>query len=259
MGTKGFGGKEGSCGSCSTGKKEAWEAGDPAGGGEEGVLNAEAEAIRNKVAQDIQEMQRSQDRGTVPGHWARWADARLNAKVPWGQLLRSVVRRSIYDVAGKMDFSYARPSRRQAACPQVIFPAMRAKLPQVAVVIDTSGSMGDDLLAQALAETGGVLKSFGASVALNVISVDAAIQNVQKVFDAHKIQLAGGGGTDMGVGIHYAEKIRPRPQVCIVLTDMYTPWPDCGPDNMKVIIAALGGQNGQWQAPAWARVVDVVV
>ncbi|MEV4077512.1 hypothetical protein ACGFJC_07315 [Nonomuraea fuscirosea] len=57
-----------------------------------------------------------------------------------------------------IDYTYHRPSRRTAALRGGVLPSLRRPLPVVAIVIDTSGSMGEDHLATALAEVTGVLR-----------------------------------------------------------------------------------------------------
>jgi predicted metal-dependent peptidase len=68
------------------------------------------------------------------------------------------------------------------------------------------------------------------------------------------VNLGGGGGTDMGVGIEAAVLLRPRPGVIIVLTDGYTPWPAVPPAGIEVIVV-LTRPDAASYAPAWARVL----
>jgi predicted metal-dependent peptidase len=73
------------------------------------------------------------------------------------------------------------------------------------------------------------------------------------------VQLAGGGGTDMGSGIESAAALRPRPSVVIVLTDGYTPWPDQPPPGIRVIVGLLteGMRPPGWAPPEWAQTVVI--
>ncbi len=246
----------GRCGSCATGVAEPWE--DPAPppeGGPEGVGKAEAEIIRRQVAQQI--MEHSRRCGSVPGHLARWAEKKLSPGVDWRRELASAIRHAVADVAGPADYSYRRPSRRQGAVGNgVILPALRQPAPEVALVIDTSGSVSDEMLSQALAEIAGVLRAVGQH-GVHVLAVDAAVQSSRRVFSASQVQLAGGGGTNMGAGISAAEKLRPRPEVCIIITDGYTPWPAERPRGMRVIVALLDNPDPIPAIPGWARVVRI--
>jgi 3-oxoacyl-ACP reductase-like protein len=162
--------------------------------------------------------------GSAPGEWARWVDSVLDPHVPWEQVLASTVRGAIGWAAGHTDLTYRRLSRRAAASPGIVFPGLRTPKPSVAVVVDTSGSMDDGLLAQALGEVDGVLRSLGpAAGALTVLSCDAAVHTVERSTSARDIRLVGGGGTDVSPGIVAATMLRPAPEVVVVLTDGWTP------------------------------------
>jgi predicted metal-dependent peptidase len=116
--------------------------------------------------------------------------------------------------------------------------------------------MDDGLLAQALAEVDGVLKSGGiAGNDITVLAVDAAVQEVSRVRDATAVRLGGGGGTDMTVGIHAALSATPRPELVIVLTDGETPWPATA--TPVPLIAVIMSRAGLAPAtPAWLLRVD---
>ena len=72
-------------------------------------------------------------------------------------MLHAAVRRGLGWANGHTDYTYTRISRRQAAAGPVILPALRRPVPRVGIVVDTSGSVDDGLLAQALGEIDGVL------------------------------------------------------------------------------------------------------
>jgi predicted metal-dependent peptidase len=191
----------------------------------------------------------SRQRGDTPAGWERWADELLQPSVNWRRQLAAHVRRGAADVTGRVDFSYRRPSRRASAVPDVVLPSLRQPLPQVALVIDTSGSMSDSMLSQALAEVTGVLRSLGvARRNLRVIACDAQAYAAQRVRDVRTVTLAGGGGTDMGAGLDAAAALRPRPDLIIVLTDGYTPWRPAPPHGIRVVVGLMdrGGRTPDW-------------
>lgn len=216
-----------------------------------------AEGIRQTVAIGFREHQR--ERGTLPGQWDRWVSHILDPVVPWQSVLHAAVRRGIGWGQGQVDYTYSRVSRRQHAVGKAILPAMRRPVPAVAVVIDTSGSVDDGLLAQALGEVRAVLASLAVSDAsVTVLAVDAAVQTVGQVRDVAAVRLGGGGGTDMREGIEAALGLKPSPQTVIVLTDGYTPWPHL-PPRVPVIAAVLGRvREALPLTPDWAQRVEVV-
>lgn len=109
------------------------------------------------------------------------------------------------------------------------------------------------MLAQSLAEISGLLKSLGQKEGIHVLAVDQTVEFCRRVFRPEQIKLAGGGGTDMGVGLEAVARLRPLPQLGIVLTDGHTPWPDRPPRGMKVIVVLFGDVT----APDWANVIQM--
>jgi predicted metal-dependent peptidase len=152
---------------------------------------------------------------------------------------------------------------------------MHSPIPEVAVVLDTSGSMftaayqkgtneaiqeGEGyrtLLQEALHEIGGILEEYGNTIGVNVLATDTAVQSAQRVYDIEDIQLLGGGGTDMGVGLNALALLEPQPNVAICLTDGYTPWPENRPEvDAEYIVGIVGTTEEKlaqtWPAPEWA-------
>jgi predicted metal-dependent peptidase len=209
--------------------------------------------LRRQIAQEV--LNHGKQAGNMPAGLLRWAEELLTPKVDWRRLLAALLRRAVSEVAGAVDYSYRRPSRRSSVAGGVVLPALRRPVPEVAVVCDTSGSMTDELLAMALTEVDGLLKSLGLSRQLRVLSCDTAVDAVQRVTSTRQITLTGGGGTNMGAGIDAAAALRPRPAICVVLTDGITPWPASPPKGMRVIVALLG--EADVEPPAWASVVRV--
>jgi predicted metal-dependent peptidase len=247
LGGKGLPADHPDCGTGADGQPRDWNSGLP------GLSEASGKLLGRDVARRIREHSRS--RGDVPAGWQRWSDDVLEPVVNWRQVLRSAIRRGIADIAGRVDFNYRRPSRRAAAHPEVILPSLRQPLPRVAVVIDTSGSMSDQMLAQVLGEVSGLLSSVGVNRdRLHVVCCDAQAYESQRVLNAKDVRLLGGGGTDMGAGLAAAGELRPRPDLVIVLTDGHTPWPARPPGRAKVVVGLMD-QTGH--VPDWATSVPI--
>ena len=63
----------------------------------------------------------------------------------------------------------------------------------------------------------------------------------------------------MTVGIEACKKLKPRPDICVVLTDGYTPWPDTAPP-FKVVACILGECNAEiYKSPEWIKRINVSV
>lgn len=236
----------GRCGSAATGVPEPWEDPAPEEGGPPGVSEAHAEAIRRAMAQA------ARNRGDLPGELSRFVEELLSPKVDWRKALASAIRNAVARTTGAVDYTYRRPSRRQP--PGVILPSLYRPAPEVAVVVDTSGSISDEELAQALGEIKGIVQGVGGRE-IAVLAVDAEVHGVFRTTDPRKVSLKGGGGTDLRVGFERAQKLHPKPQVLVVLTDGYTPWPELPPKGMKVIVG-LFGEGGE-PPPSWAETVQI--
>jgi predicted metal-dependent peptidase len=117
----------------------------------------------------------------------------------------------------------------------------------------------DGLLAQALGEIDGVLRALGvADPQVDVLAVDAAVHAVTTVRRADAAHLAGGGGTDMALGITAAQELRPPVDVIIVLTDGQTGWPS-QPAAVPVIAVLIGRTRADLpRTPDWIQRVECV-
>ncbi|WP_405542912.1 VWA-like domain-containing protein [Streptomyces goshikiensis] len=240
------------CGSGAHGTPMPWELGEAAGPARIGAV--EAEALRRQTAEAVRAHQRA--RGSVPAGWRRWAEQLLEPTVDWRRALSGAVREATAWAAGAVDYTYRRPSRRTPALGgRVVLPSLRRPLPRVAIVIDTSGSMGEDDLAAALAEVTGVLREVGVGAhRVAVLACDADVRAVTRVTSTEQVTLAGGGGTDMTVGISAALALPDRPNIVVVLTDGYTPWPAETP-SCRLIAALIGAAAPE--PPGWVETVRV--
>jgi hypothetical protein len=218
------------------------------------LTREEADAIRDAVAAAVVESAKS--RGTDPGGWGVWARGRLAPpEVDWRRELRAQVSTAAVLARGCDDYSYTRPSRRGTFC-GVIMPRLVRPVPEVVVVVDTSGSMGQADLTAAVSEIEGVIRALGQRD-VPVISCDATAHAYQRIHAARDVRLVGGGGTDMRVGIAAAiDDLRAK--VVVVLTDGYTPWPDVRPRGVHVVAGMVGHERDALPAhPDWLRAVAI--
>jgi predicted metal-dependent peptidase len=228
-----------------------WEAPPPDKSDVPGISPAEKELIKRATAAAIREHIRN--KGTVPEHWQRWTDSILEPpKVPWQKVLASSLRMAIAYVRGKTDYTYYKQNRRQSMRPDVILPGMVQPIPNIAVVLDTSGSISDDDLHNSMSEIAGILRSTAGMAPITVLATDAQVHSITPVMQVHDLKgkILGGGGTDMSVGIERAQKLHPKPHIIIVITDGWTDWPEAPPHGVKVIVCILPG--GKDTVPEWA-------
>ncbi|UGT64306.1 DUF2201 family putative metallopeptidase [Nocardia asteroides] len=244
------------CGSGADGLDRGWELGPD---GADALGEQEREAARFRVAQSI-----AGRPGTASRGWRRWADAALHPPQPWRDLLGAAIRAAASAAGAGDDYTYGRPARRSAALPGLVLPSLRRTPPRVAVVIDTSGSVSDADLGSALLETAAIARAAGGRRDLvTVLSCDAAAHIAAPLCRATAIPLIGGGGTDLRTG--FTRALRLRPDVIVVLTDGYTPWPSTRPP-CRTVVGLFPGRLPSYsehsdhvpdRPPPWARVVQI--
>jgi predicted metal-dependent peptidase len=238
----------GYCGSCS-GRPVP---GEPDENDTEGRSDGEMERTIREVAEEVQSRIKAQGIGSVPGHLRRWADEALKPpKVPWRAKLAQLARRAVAWRPGAVDHRYDGPSRRQAGIGfgvgRPVLPRLRSPVPRVAIVVDTSGSMGSKEIIECLTEAQGIVEAVGADV--EFCACDARVHELRPVANVRDMAklLKGGGGTDFRPAFEALSKKRPRPEVIVFATDGYGPAPEVAPAGMRTIWLLVGGNE---DAPA---------
>jgi predicted metal-dependent peptidase len=247
------------CGSGAHGERRFWElpADDGSEGGVPGSDSVKAELVRREVAKRIEDM--SREGGDVPLGWRRWARALLAPKVDHMATIRHAVRRALRDsTLGRYDRTYRRPHRRQACYGEFIMASFYQPRPKPGFLIDTSSSMGDSQLARAVAELGGLTRQLGYGAEVVVACCDAAVHDVRKVFTATQVELYGGGGTDIGVGLRsFIERKSAPIDLLVIVTDCRTPWPKEVPPFPVITIRVGDGTPPPWGNQGANRVITI--
>lgn len=241
-------GVEHDCGSGAHGERRPWELPDDDGspGGVPGVDPVKAQLVRREVAQRI--LDRSGDAGDVPLGWRRWARRVLAPKVDYMATIRHAVRKALRDsTLGRYDRTYRRPHRRQAAYGEFIMASFYQPRPRPGFLIDTSASMEDTQLARAVAELAGLTRQLGYGTEVLVACCDAAVHDARKAFSSAQLQLYGGGGTDIGVGLQwFADRKNDPIDLLVVVTDCHTSWPEDAPPFPVITIRVGDGPPPPW-------------
>lgn len=147
-------------------------------------------------------------------------------------------------------------ARASAFFPDTIFPGMTSYEPKIIMALDTSGSMGQDSIMRALAEAEGIIKSGCGSSDFSIFCVDTDVKAVQPVDDIAKLDLRGGGGTDMAPAFEYIRSLPmyDRPDVFVLATDGYVPWEHCQgllPEWDCTVIILIVDAGGMKMVPSW--------
>jgi predicted metal-dependent peptidase len=247
------------CGSGAHGERRPWELPADTGGagGVPGVDPVKAELVRRDVAHRI--LDRTGDAGDVALGWRRWANTVLAPKVDYMATIRHAVRKALREsTLGRYDRSYSRPHRRQAAYGEFIMSSFHQPRPRPGFLIDTSSSMQDTQLARAIAELGGLTRQLGYGADVVVACCDAAVHNVRRAFNASQVELYGGGGTDIGVGLRWFIERKNGPiDLLVVVTDCHTPWPEETPPFPVITIRVGDGPPPPWGDRGANKVITI--
>ena len=218
----------------------------------------EMAGIEKRVANDIKQHIEQHGRGSVPGSLHDWANNFDDEPhVRWEDELAHVIR----DTTGRMqaggdDFSLRRPSKR-SFLRGFLRPGMVENLPEVAIIRDSSGSMGPKQLTDAARESYGIMQSLGieevwfadADTEIAVPWKRVGPQFFRELKDAH-----GRGGTDFRQGIESAMQLNPRPDLIVYVTDGDGTTTKMPPPNVAVVWAIVPSHFNK--APAkWGHCV----
>lgn len=207
---------------------------------ETGRANAAAE-IRTAVlaagAAAKADAERSQRPGKYPDFVKRLVDQIAAPKVNWREVLRRFI-----DNSSTMDYSWVNPNRRTVAH-GFHSPGQRSDgVSHIAIAVDTSGSINDEILKAFAAEVNGAFGD-GAVDKLTVIYADAQVHHVDQfqAGDELEINAAGGGGTAFSDTFERIEQEFSDARAVIYLTDLYVN--DFGENPGMPVLWGVYGRN----------------
>lgn len=190
----------------------------------EGEKQEQEAKIKQTVAQAIQQAKRA---GKLPGHLQRMAEEILEPKVNWKETLA----RFITDTA-RNDYSFKKPNPRFIQS-GFYLPSLYNEEPgNIVFIVDTSGSIDEDLFKQFAGEIQDVCSEMKAT--LTVIYVDTEVNGVQEIEPDEKVKLIamGGGGTRFSPGFDYIDEQGLSPKAIVYMTDGYcSEYPETTPDT----------------------------
>jgi predicted metal-dependent peptidase len=185
-------------------------------------LSAEERAkIRDEIKEAVlSAAQTSDNAGNLPAGVKRLIQDLTEPKMNWRELLRMQLESTI-----KSDYSWMRASRKGWHM-DAIMPGMRAtEAIDIAVAIDTSGSISSEQARDFLSEIKGIMESFD-SYRIHVFTFDTETYNPQQydsenLDDITEYDIQGGGGTDFDAIFKYLKDAEIEPKRLVVFTDGY--------------------------------------
>ena len=250
------------CGSGAGGEPMPWEDPEPMPGDQrdetEGLTEGEVDLIRKEVAEKINQ-EAKKGRGNIPAGFTRWSGGIIPPSTyDWKREFSKILSFTMAGLSYGYDLTtYSRLSRTSSTLDYaVILPTYATPEKSVAMVIDTSGSMGEKAIQDAISNAEKICK--GQNAQLNLVTCDAHAES-KLISSMREATLKGGGGTDMRVGVAKAMEMRPSPDVVVLFTDGFTPWPE--PSDMgksKLIVCLVGDYVcGEEDVPSYAKVVRI--
>ena len=231
----------------------------PLVGRPEDVLRGRVDDARVGSPVILVERDRSGDAGDVPLGWKLWARGVVTPTIDYMATMRQLVRKALRDsTLGRYDRTYSRPHRRQAAYGDFIMSSFHQPRPRPGFLIDTSSSMQDTQLSRAVAELAGLTRQLGYRSEVVVACCDVAVHGVRKVFGHARVELYGGGGTDIGNGIRwFIETCRPVVDLLVIVSDCQTAWPDEPPPFPAIVVRVGDGAPPAWGGRGSNKVITI--
>lgn len=198
----------------------------------------------------------SNSRGLLPKFASRILKEMKEGQVDWRAILNDFIQEEV------VDYSFTPPDRRFDDSPFFLpdFNEKEDTPNDILFMIDTSGSMSDDMITAAYTEIKGAIDQFGGKLKGWLGFFDATIIEPQPFTDDEfvKIEPTGGGGTSFHIIFEYVmEHIdEMNPSSIIILTDGYAPFP---PEEDAGDIPVLWLLNNEEVNPPWGKVARMKI
>ena len=224
--------------------------GDGKGKGRPKLSEADKQAIRDEIKEAVLAAAAASDgAGNLPAGVKRLIQDLTEPKMNWRELLRMQLESTI-----KSDYTWMRASRKGWHM-DAVMPGMKLDpMIDIAVAIDTSGSIGADMLKDFLSEIQGIMDSFPA-YRIHVFCFDTEVHNPAQ-YNSDNLDMitdyepGGGGGTDFTAIYDYLKAEEIEPKRLVVFTDGY-PFGSWGDENYTDTVWILHGTTTI--VPPWGQ------
>lgn len=199
----------------------------------------------------------SNARGLLPAFAERILKELKKTQTDWRTILNDFIQEEV------VDYSFTPPDRRFDDSPFFLpdFNGKEDRVEDILFMIDTSGSMSDDMIAAAYLEVKGAIDQFNGKLKGWLGFFDAAIIKPQPFSDENEFKIikpAGGGGTDFQIIFEYvfhhmSDKL---PASIIILSDGYAPF---SLEKLAGGIPVLWLLNNEEVNPPWGKVARITV
>ena len=186
--------------------------------------------------------QQARQAGKLSGAMARLVDFLLQPQLPWRMLLARYM-----SAVARDDYSYTRPSARRGA--PAIFPSLRSNQVDIAVALDTSGSISAQEIREFLAEIDAIKSQVRARITVHTCDTQLAADGPWQ-FEAWEpcelpARLRGGGGTRFTPVFEWLGRQDRAPELLVYFTDARGEFPAQAP-HYPVIWLVKGKSPVPW-------------
>ena len=214
------------------------------GGDKNGPAKYTAEE-KEKISQEFKnatmQAAKAAGAGNLPGGVKRALDHLLNPQLDWRQLIAMQIQSVI-----KSDYTMMNPSRK-GLNEGFYLPGMdRETTIDVAISMDVSGSIYDEMLRDFLSEVKGIMDQYN-DFRIHLFCFDTEVHN-PVTFTPHNMEefmeydIQGGGGTEFDCVFDYMKEAGIVPEKHIMFTDGY-PWGSWGDENYCDTLFIVHGQG----------------
>ena len=186
--------------------------------------------IRDEVKEALINALKSTSEENVPGNIKRLIKDISNPKMDWRELISQRVQSLVKD-----DYTWSRPNRKSWHM-DAIMPGLKNKETiDVAISLDSSGSISKDMLKDFLGEVRGLMEEFD-DFRISIWCIDDEVYNYQVFTPANidefdNYEIMGNGGNTFEENWSFMRKMDIAPQLFIMFTDGY-PCPNwCAPGD----------------------------
>lgn len=191
----------------------------------QGLGTGDQSIMRQMVDEFVKDIINSQGMGKCPGHWESCIKKTTESQLPWQKILKKYVSRAIKKTTKKAPSSLRR-SRRYNWFGAPGHKPRISNSHRVAIVVDTSGSVSDDLLEHFFGEIDAITEH----ASLDVLLWDAEFQGFYSDYRArdwkNRVKMKGRGGTDMAAPVYWLRDNNIKANCYIILTDGFCLWPE---------------------------------
>jgi predicted metal-dependent peptidase len=182
------------------------------------ISEEEAKQLQNEIKDAVLQAAAAAGAGNVPSDMKRMIKDLLEPQMDWREIIRASVANSL-----KSNFTWMRPNRKGWHL-SAILPGMdRDMMVDVALAIDTSGSISQQMLTEFVSEIAGIMDQYD-QYRIRIWQFDTRVYGYDEFIsddgrDIRDYEISGGGGTDFMVNWKYMEDKEINPDQFIVFTD----------------------------------------